>query len=441
MEDGRMRKTTYLSLLTVFLLVLSVFATVVHADEETNTTEDVDEADALDASETEDAQADAAATEESADEEDTDESDVDESDALDASETEDAQADAAEAEEADVDEVDTDDLTESEVEELGLEDVTDAEADVTDAEQETLYNRAFYFITEKILTAEAVISYLNENYPDVDTSSLEEYKAQLEEIRDGLSQESDFEAVHEQVVALIKDAKAAADAIFEENDISKEDVMQAIQEYKQESTEDDDAKEAWGEARSGYVHAKETVVLARMHNFQKVAEHYGQDVEDLDAQIAELQSLADQISAAAGNFDKEQIDALVDKAKDVAHDAKELAKNIRTDVKEAHKEQRDAEKEERKQEHQEEKDARDVVDTAKQEVQEAKDAVHDARVEVKEARQVHGSARWSAAIDEEDEQNQNDESEADDDESNNESNDEDNDKESGDDDGSDEEIQ
>ncbi len=225
------------------------------------------------------------------------------------------------------------------IEELEIEDV---DAEVTTMEEsyvKTEYRRTYYLMTEKILTAEAVIEFLNENFPNVETSSIETYKVELESIRASLTEESDFETVHDEVVALINTAREETKEIMDTNDVELSEVVEAVAEYKEKATEDDEAKEAWGEARSGYAHAKATVILARLHNFEKVADHYtdSEKVEELRIIIEELESIAEEIATAAGSFDKESVDNLVAEATELILQAKEIAKETREEVRDAHK--------------------------------------------------------------------------------------------------------
>ncbi len=231
-----------------------------------------------------------------------------------------------------------------------LEDVAEEEQAVEEAVAETEYTKAYYFLTEKILTAEAVIGFLQENMPAIDVTPIMEYKTKLEELRAGLTENSDFDAVKEQAVALIADARKTTKEIFQENDIQTSDVVDAVQEYKDEETEDDEAKEQWANAREGYVHAKTTVVLARFNNFEKIANRYGdaEQAEELQSLMEQLQAITNQIANAAGTFDKEQIDAAVDQAKTIVEQAKEIAKEMKKSYQKQHKEQREAGKDEKK---------------------------------------------------------------------------------------------
>ncbi len=79
--------------------------------------------------------------------------------------------------------IDTETAEATDAEELkeSLEEVAELEEDVEDAKEETEYAKAYYFLTEKILTAEAVIAFLQENVPAVDVTPIVEYKTKIEE--------------------------------------------------------------------------------------------------------------------------------------------------------------------------------------------------------------------------------------------------------------------
>lgn len=273
------------------------------------------------------------------------------------------------AEETEETETSNDDaLTEEEIEELEIEDVAVEVTAMEEAHVETEYARAYYFMTEKILTAEAVIAFLSENFPNVDTAVIVEYKTELETIRESFTEESDFGAVHDEVVALIAETREATAKLLEENNISKDEIYTAVKKHKEAAREDDEAREAWGEARSGYAHAKATVVLARLHNFHKVADHYSdsESVDKLNEIIEQLEEIANKIAAAAEIFDKEQIDELVDEAEGLIQEAKDLAKSTREEVKEAREEATEAMK-----------NAREDVKEARQEIKEVREAVRE----------------------------------------------------------------
>ena len=363
----------------VFLLVFSLFVAAVQAEEESD--EDSTEADDT--------------------EETTDTEDVELEDSEDTTETNNDDA-----------------LTEEEVTEL---DLTDVDAEVTamqEAHDETKYTRTYYFMTEKILTAEAVIAFLNENFPGVDTTAIAEYKAELEEIRDSLTIGSDFEAVHDEVVELVKNAREETKEIMEENDVEASAVVEAVAEYKKEATEDDEAKESWGEARSGYAHAKATVVLARLNNFEKVANYYSdsENVDELNTIIGQLEAIGEEIAAAAGNFDKEEVDALVEEAKDLIQQAKELAKNIGEEVRDAHKTAREEAREAMKSAREDTKetmnaareDAKEARDQTGQVLkaarEEARDAMKTVREEAKAAREEAKDVRGKHTLEQESEE-------------------------------------
>lgn len=234
-----------------------------------------------------------------------------------------------------------------------LEDVAEEEQAVEEAEAKTEYTKAYYFLTEKILTAEAVIGFLQENVPAIDVTPLIEYKTKLEELRAGLTENSDFDAVKEQSVALIADARKTIQGIIQENNIQASDVVAAVHGYKDEETDDDEAKEEWANARKGYVHAKTTVVLARFNNLEKIANRYGdtEQAEELQSLMEQLQAITNQIANAAETFDKEQIDASVSQAKTIVELAKEVAKEMKKSYNEQQKEQHKAEKNKKKESH------------------------------------------------------------------------------------------
>lgn len=289
-------------------------------------------------------------------------------------------------------EADDEEAEESAQEEFDFEDVDEVSKEHDVAESATEYARAYYFLTDRILTAEAVLAFLQENYPDVDRSALESYKAELVALQDSITEESDFHATKEQAKALIDAAREELQTIVEENNVDKDALHRALKEHKEASQEDDAAKAAWGLARSSYAKAKAIVVLARLHNYEKVAERYAdkvstENLESFKSILAQLDAIADQVGAAAENFNKEDIDALVDQAKELTKEAKELAKDMRDEVREAHKAARETAKEERKA----------ARDEAKETVKNAREEAKDEREQAKEAREKHGSARGVTA--------------------------------------------
>src|SRR3989338_1649634 len=139
--------------------------------------------------------------------------------------------------------------------------------------------------------------------------------------------------------AIIQNAREEAQTLFEENAVEISAVVEAVGDYKETSTEEDEAKESWGEARSVYAHAKSTVILARLNNLQKLADRYG-DAEgsaELNEIIAQLEAIADEIAVAAADFDKEEVKSLAEEARELVKEAKELAKDMREDVRESRK--------------------------------------------------------------------------------------------------------
>lgn len=395
MEDENMKQRIW-SILVVFLLVFSVVPLGVLA-QETEATEDGEET-----TETAEETEDEAAEE---DDEETAEAEVDEETAetAEVATSEDSAATSGDttattieaSEEATEETEATSDLTEEDVEELGLEDVSEAQEALQETGKEAAYARAYFFLTEKILTAEAVIAFLLENFPNIDISAIEAYKTQLESIRDGLTQDADFEAVHEQVVALVAEARADTAEILEANNVELSDVKEAVKGYKDESVKDDEAKEEWGLARSAYAKAKATVVLARLSNLKKFAERYGdaEGTAELEGIISELQTIADEIAAAVQDFDKDKVDALVKQSKELVDKAKEIIKDMKGEVKEKRKAEREAIKEKLK----ELKAESEVVEGAIKE--KAKDVREIAKAKYKAK---YGSARGLSTEDAED---------------------------------------
>jgi len=242
-----------------------------------------------------------------------------------------------------------DDETAVAIDDGSLEDVTALETELVIAEAKTEYTKVYYFLTEKIMTAEAVIAFLQENVPSVDVTPIVEYKTKLEELRSGLSAESDFEAVKQEAITLITDARETTQEIMQGNGIEHEDVVTAVQEYKTEETEDDEAKEQWADAREGYIHAKTTVVLARFNNFEKVSQRYGsvEQSEELQNLMAQLQVIAQQIAGAAGTFDKTQIEAYMAQAHSIVDQAKGVAKDMKESYHAEKKQEQETSKEEK----------------------------------------------------------------------------------------------
>ncbi len=200
------------------------------------------------------------------------------------------------------------------------------------AQLEEKYAKAYYFLTDKILSSEAVIEYMTVNYPSVDISSIEEYKNELNEIRNELSTETDFVILKNEIKELVEMQKDFLHDILLDNAVAISDIKNAIEDFKEASTEDDDTKEAWGEARANAIYAKAAVMLGALESFSAGAESIlGDDATDeLNALIEEIDAKVDELAIAAENFeDKETIKGIANEVKNIVKEAKEESKDIR----------------------------------------------------------------------------------------------------------------
>ena len=219
-----------------------------------------------------------------------------------------------------------------------------------EAGKEMNYARVSLLINTRIQTAQAVIEYFNENYPEIDTGSVEDYLSELESIIDDLTTESDFEAIMQEVAALIEDQKAGMGQFVIENNVDVEALKAAIEAYKKEHAEElGELKASWGETRATYVYARGDVSVGQFENFLTIAETYLDldpdavaDINAFKALIEERNALIDDLAAAAQNFDDEAVFEISAEIKEITQQIKELAKDLREQINAARQEEMQA---------------------------------------------------------------------------------------------------
>ena len=213
------------------------------------------------------------------------------------------------------------------------------------AKAQEQYARAYFMITERILSAEAVIEYLNENYAEIDTSSIASYLSDLESIRDSLNTETDFKVLREEVKALIDGQKEAMGESLIANNVDKEVLKDAVAAYKEASSEDEAAKDAWNEARSDLVYAQAERILTQLNTFGEKAEaalgEENEKLQEYNDLIAQINVVIDELAAAVQTDDKETVKEIRAELKDLILQTKEVAKELREKIKEQRQSERD----------------------------------------------------------------------------------------------------
>lgn len=226
-----------------------------------------------------------------------------------------------------------------------LLDVQALQEAIAEAEAQQEYAKANYQITLKIVTADCVIEYGNTNYPDAESiPPLQNYREALVDLRDGLTLDSEFSDVMQDLSSYIDEGKEAVSAFLLETGAEKEALKEYVGQCTEESTVDDEAKEAFTGARVAVVYARANAILAGLDNFRIVAEEYV-DAETLDeykAILDEINVKVDELAAAVEADDKETTKTLAAEIKDLIKEAKDIAKGFKEEIKAAREEERES---------------------------------------------------------------------------------------------------
>jgi hypothetical protein len=241
----------------------------------------------------------------------------------DSEETEDDAATEEDADESD------DEATEGED-----SDETDSR-DVQDAKDARNYARAYFLLTDKILTAKAVISYFEENSPDADIENLRVYLTSLETLRARLEAGEKLDEIQDTARELIVDAKGIVEVLENAEDIDRDDLKEYVTNYKEVTDEEDEAKEAWADARSAYVEAKADAIVLELESIAAFVESVvgEEDAAELREVVDEIEVLAQELAEAEANFDDEEAKEIKKELHDLLKDASKIIKDLWKEVK------------------------------------------------------------------------------------------------------------
>ncbi len=219
--------------------------------------------------------------------------------------------------------------------------------DLVNAQQHANEARAYFHLTHKILTAEAVIAFFQENYPDADVTIIADYKEELERLRAGLNDEIEYDTIKKQAEDLITDARHRMKELIEEYNIDSDELHTFVNEYKEAVYDDDEAQNAWVDARVFYIRANSDLIIERLNSIVMVFNYYlGEgSASTLERVIAELEVVTEDMAQAVTAFDEERFQIDLKETTDLLHEAKHIIHDLWKEIHRQWKEKINAAKE------------------------------------------------------------------------------------------------